>query len=198
VATKKTADKSEKDDVKTAGQDESQDVQTSTQESDNDVPTKAEAAGEVDVDGAADGEVAGGVPYGETGLDGDDYDFEYVDTDEYEGALGTVREVNGSREAVDVPWTYLTATDVQEDAVRTSDADDGDVRKWNAQATADDDETPVALVPVQGTPGQTFRVDELPNVDVMKAAGIDVGQFLSGLPVRPDVEGEAPRRGIPA
>lgn len=204
MASKSTNAKDEKAEQKTAGTDESKDVQTTKQaeERKDEVPTKAEGLEESDPEGAATGSVAGGVRRGDTGLEDDDFEDEVVG-DEFEGALGTVREANAHRESFDVPYTILTPQHFSEESkVRTSDSDDGRVVAWNAQwANEERDETDgeaEALVPVQAVPGQTFRRDELPNVDVMRAAGIDPVQYLSGLPVRPDVPDEGHRRGIPA
>lgn len=129
----------------------------------------------------------------------DDFDADAFDGG-IDGGLGTVAEKNTAGEEYEVPWKYLTAEDLEEHtAVRTSDSDDP-ARSWTNQETVgdDDDAVPVALVPVQQTPGQTFRVSELPSVVEMEKAGINAAQFLAGLPVRPDVDGEAPRKGIPA
>lgn len=150
-----------------------------------------------DAAAAASGKEAGAVVRGDSGLT-DEYkkedskddkkakkdegkDAAIVDakSDEVKGAVaGTVR---AGRE--NVPFVFLTP-DMLGSKVRTSDADDEKVRSWSVQSTEDDDETPVTLVPEQAEPGQTFTVGELPNVDVMKAAGIDPAQLLSGLPVR--------------
>lgn len=153
------------------------DVETTAQQEEREVPTSAQ-----EVDDAAD-----------TG-------FEEEHPTEVDSALGVVHERDAHGVEYDVPWKFLTVEDVDEHTrVRTSDSDDP-ARSWTNQETVGegDDAKPVALVPVQQTPGQTFRVSELPSVESLKAAGIDPAQFLSGLPVRPDVEDEAPRRGIPA
>jgi hypothetical protein len=204
--TKNTKSKSAKDDeTKTAGKDTSKDTQTTKQaeEKQDDLSTKVEERGETDAEGAASGSVVGGVQDGDTGLD--DVDGEKADLldyeDEVDGVVGTVAERNAKGDEFDVPYLYVTAADVKP---RTSDSDDP-AKDWTAQHAGGEREDedgnaldPVALVPVEQTPGQTFRVRELPNRDVAKAAGIDYDQWISGLPVRADVEDEAPRKGIPA
>lgn len=185
---------SKSSDEKTAGADKSKTQQTTKQAEEQKVPTKVEERGESDVEGAASGNVAGGVVRGDTAVD----DSGFADG-KADGSLGTVVETNRSREAFDVPWSYLTAEDVGErTSVRTSDSDDP-ARSWTSQEAGErEDQEAVALTEVVGEPGQTFRVDELPNVEVMKAAGIDPGQWLAGVPVRANVPDEGHRRGIPA
>lgn len=200
----KAAEKdTQKDDEKVAGRDESKTVETTdkAREDKENVPDKVEPAGETDVEGAASGGVAGGVPRGETGLDHSEYDGGLPK----DRALGVVTEGGNDRASYDVPWTYLTPEDVNEDVKkpRTSDSDDGDVVAWNVQWASGEregyEDEPVALTPVQGVPGQTFHPDELPNVEVMEAAGIDSANWLSGLPVRGDLgDKETHRRGTPA
>lgn len=112
------------------------------------------------------------------------------------GFLGTTAERDVDGKEYDVPWTYLTGDDVEASKPRTSDWDDAG-RSWTAQEVGQREEA-VALVDVQATPGQVFRVRELPNRAVAEEAGIDYANFVTGLPVRPDVKGEAPRRGTPA
>ncbi len=112
--------------------------------------------------------------------------------DDFEGALGTTSEVDKDGVEYDAPYTYLTAQDL----ARTADWDDP-ARSWVSQENTER-EDPVALTEVHGAPGQTFRVRELPDRKVAEAAGIDYAQFVAGLPVRPDVPNEAPRKGIPA
>lgn len=121
-----------------------------------------------------------------------------------EGALGVVSERDNDGNEYEVPWLYLTADTVEATPARTSDWDDNQ-RSWTSQEVSaerkDDDGNDldaVALVDVEATPGQVFRVRELPNREVAEAAGIDYAQWVTGLPVRPDVENEAPRRGTPA
>lgn len=201
--------KSEQDD-KTVGKDESKTTQTTDQQAEaaENVPTKAEKrdGDDTDVKGAADGTVVGGTVDGKNKAfepeDEDDYeDWDApVEDDEVEGATGTVAERNLEGDEFDVPYVYVTAADL----ARTSDADDP-AKDWTAQHASGERETedgealdPVALVPVEGTPGQTFRVRELPNREVAEKAGIDYDQWIAGLPVRADVPNEAPRKGIPA
>jgi hypothetical protein len=133
-------------------------------------------------------------------FDNDDDDFEApVDGDSVEAGAGVVVERNLDGDEYEVPYALVTGADL----ARTSDSDDP-AKSWTAQhATGeredeDGNTDPVALVPVEGTPGQTFRVRELPDRDVAEAAGIDYDQWVSGLPVRADVPNEAPRKGIPA
>lgn len=121
-----------------------------------------------------------------------------------DGALGVVTERDVHGDEYDVPWLYLTAAEVEATPARTSDWDDNG-RSWTAQEVNgerkdedDNDLAPVALVEVEATPGQVFRVRELPNRKVAEAAGIDYAQWVTGLPVRPDVVDEQPRRGTPA
>jgi hypothetical protein len=194
-------DKSEKDE-KTAGTDESKTTATTKEVEDNEVPTSPEERGETDAKAAASGNSVGAVKDGDVG--GEDEVVEEVDTfsdGSVDGALGTVPERNAKGDEYDSPWVYLTADHA---LVRTSDSDDP-AKDWTAQHAGGErkdedgnDLDPVALVAVQGVPGQTFRATELPNVDVMEEAGIDSQQWLAGLPVRADVPDEAPRRGIPA
>ena len=199
----------DKNDKKTAGKDESRKQETSEQAKveQEKVPTEPEETGESDPKAAASGSEVGAVRDGDTGLDGEDgedgedgYDDLVAVEKEADGALGTVAERNLDGENFDVPWLYVTADVLP----RTSDSDD-ETRSWTAQHAGGEREDedgnsldPVALVEVVGTPGQTFRVRELPNRKVAEAAGIDYDQWVAGLPVRADVPGEAPRRGIPA
>jgi hypothetical protein len=197
--------RTKKDDDKVAGTDQSKTSQTSAQAEDNEVDEKATESGKTDVKGAASGSVVGGVVDGDSGfydddLDKDDRPEAEIKDDKVEGAVGTVVEHNRDGDQFDVPYTYLTP----EYLPRTADSDDPAV-DWTAQhATGerkDDDGNdldPVALVPVQGIPGQTFEVSELPNREVAEAAGIDYDQWVAGLPVRATVKDAAPRRGIPA
>lgn len=192
------------DEAKTSGADRSNDVARSDEVKETpDKPVEHEDGS--NVEGAASGGVAGGVNRGDTGLqdygdEDDDREFALGEEDDsVDDARGVVTE-----SGYDVPWTYLTPAHFGEDLrVRTSDTDDPQ-RDWTAQTFAaeddsdDEDAVAVALIPVEAEPGQTFRVDELPNVDVMRAAGIDPVQWLSGLPVRASVEDEGHRRGIPA
>jgi hypothetical protein len=204
VTARKT-DKSEKDDTKTAGEDKSNTTQTTMQAEDkqDDLSTKTEERPETDAEAAASGSSVGAVKDGDTGLD--DVDGEEADLldyeDEVEGVVGSVAERGLDGEEYDAPYAYVTAADVKP---RTSDSDDP-AKDWTAQHASGEREDedgnsldPVALVPVEQTPGQTFRVRELPNKDVAEAAGIDYAQWVSGLPVRADVPDEAPRKGIPA
>lgn len=203
--TARKTDKSEKDDTKTAGEDKSKTTQTTTQaeERQDALSTKSEERPETDAKAAASGSSVGAVKDGDTGLD--DVDGEEADLlgfeDEVDGVVGSVAERNLKGDEFNVPYAYVTGADVQP---RTSDSDDP-ARDWTAQHASGEREDedgntldPEALVPVEQTPGQTFRVRELPNKDVAEAAGIDYAQWVSGLPVRADVEDEAPRKGIPA
>lgn len=193
------------DEKKTAGKDESKTTQTTKQAEENEVPTKVEERGETDAKAAASGGSVGAVRDGDVVGDEDDKDAAKVvdsyEGGEAEGALGTVAERNNKGEEFDAPWTYLTPDPQEKQSLlRTSDSDDP-ARSWNAQKAAgseDSDEAPEALVEVQGTPGQTFRVRELPNRAVVEAAGINYDAWVAGLPVRADVPDEAPRKGIPA
>lgn len=190
---------------KTAGKDESKDTQTTKQAEESNVPDSVEERGDTDAKAAASGSSVGAVKDGDTGLDDayddDDKDAEFpVADDGVEGAVGTVAERDREGDEYDVPYTLLTAQVLP----RTSDSDDP-AKDWTAQHAGgerkdedDNDLDAVALVPVQGTPGQTFRKRELPNRDVVEAAGIDYNQWVAGLPVRADVPDEAPRRGVPA
>lgn len=194
--------KAKKDDEKVAGADKSNDVETTKQADEKNaaLPAGPEAAGKTDPEAAADGSSTGAVHDGDSlGEDFDEDDFP-VNGAGVDGTLGTVAEKDQSGEEYDVPWTYVIAADLP----RTSDSDD-DAKSWTvqeyAEERADEDGNaidPVALVPVQSEPGQTFRVSELPNREVAEAAGIDWKQFVTGLPVRADVDNEAPRKGIPA
>jgi hypothetical protein len=196
--TSKDASKDD-DEAKKAGQDQSKDVQTTDEAAENkeSQPTGPEESGETNVEGAAKGEVAGGVVRGDSG-DALDEDVDLAD--EVDGALGTVVETDRDGKQYDVPYVLVTSDHLP----RTSDSDDA-AKDWTAQHAGGEREDedgnsldPVALVPVEGTPGQTFRVGELPNREVAEKAGIDYDVWVSGLPVRPDVPREAPRRGIPA
>lgn len=203
--TSKAAD-SEKD-VVAAGEDKSKTTQTTKQAEEKDVATSAEkreATPEEVKAGAEDGNV-GAVVDGESNAFEDDAEFSEDDFNEdatIEGSSGTVTEKNLDGDEFEVPYVYLTAADLE--PVRTSDSDDP-AKSWTAQEYAEErtDEDgntkdPVALVPVEATPGQVFRVGELPNRAVAEAAGINYDQFVAGLPVRPDIANEAPRKGIPA
>lgn len=175
------------DEKKTAGDEQARDVKTSKEVEDQEVPTTVEERGETDADAA--GEKAGAVKDGDSGAleDGDEVEGEDA------GFLGTVAERDSKGREVDVPWVYLTADHLP----RTSDSDDP-AKSWTAQDASGARDEVVALVEVAGTPGQTFRVSELPNREVAEAAGVDYNLFVSGLPVRPDVDDEAPRKGTPA
>jgi hypothetical protein len=193
VTAKKTTEKDDKN-VNSATDTEKApgDLQTTDQkaQAEADLPTKAEKQDEQPVDKVA----------------GDDKDVQkevraFDKGDKVEGATGTVVEANRSGEKFDVPYTTLTADNA---LVRTSDSDDP-AKNWTAQHASGEREDedgktldPVALVPVEGAPGQTFRVSELPERDVAEKAGVDYEQFVAGLPVRPDVKDEGRRRGIPA
>lgn len=198
--------KSEQDETKTAGEDKSKDVQTTQQaeEKADATPTSVEERGETDADAAASGGSVGAVHDGDSLGDLDDEDgyetLEDVADGSVEGAVGVVAERNLDGDEYDAPYTLLTASDL----ARTSDSDDPG-KDWTAQHAGGEREDedgnnldPVALVPVEGTPGQTFRVRELPSREVVEAAGINYDQWVSGLPVRADVPNEAPRKGIPA
>lgn len=185
-----------------AGKDESKTLQTTDEARENEekVPTTPQDRGETDAN--ADGSKVGAVVDGDTGLDSDDDDekFDAVEGEEVTAPVGVVAERNAEGDEFDVPFVYLTAQDV----ARTSDSDDP-AKDWTAQHAGGErqdedgnDLDPVALTEVVGTPGQTFRVRELPNREVAEAAGINYEQWVAGLPVRADVPGEAPRRGTPA
>jgi hypothetical protein len=205
VTARKT-NKSAETDETTVGKDESKDVQTTKQaeEAQENLPTSAEKrdADDSNTEGAAKGEVAGGVVRGDVGLDEDaDLEVDSEDLDAEDGIVGTVVEADYEGNQYEVPYTLLTPGLTKP---RTSDSDDP-AKAWTAQEYAekrtdgeDNDVDPVALVPVEGTPGQTFRVRELPNREVAEKAGIDYDQWVAGLPVRADVPNEAPRRGTPA
>lgn len=202
--TARKTNKSAETDDKTVGEDQSKDVQTTKQaeEKQENLSTSAEQreVGQSDVEGASKGEVAGGVVRGDVGLD-EDADLEADSEDLGDGVVGTVVEADLEGNQYDVPYAILTPGDVKP---RTSDSDDP-AKDWTAQHAGGErqdedgnDLDPVALVPVEGTPGQTFRVRELPNRGVAERAGIDYDQWVAGLPVRADVPNEAPRRGTPA
>ena len=195
--------KSDKDETKTAGDDKSKTTQTTKQaeEKSDATPTTVEERGETDAKGAASGSVEGGVRDGDSGLDDTELDDWSEEADE-DGVVGTVAEKDLEGNEYDVPYAYVTADAVG--PARTSDSDDP-AKDWTAQHALglreDEDGNEVgavALIDVEATPGQTFKVSELPNKDVAEAAGIDYAQWVSGLPVRADVENEAPRKGIPA
>jgi hypothetical protein len=200
--TKSEQDEKTTDETKTAGEDKSATDETTKQAAEREVPTTAEKRGETDAEGAATGSVEGGVVDGDSNaLDEDDTTFS-DDGASIEGADGTVAEKDRDGNEVDVPYVTLTSDHVGK--ARTSDSDDP-AKDWTAQHAGGEREDengnaldPVALVPVQGTPGQTFTLDELPNRDVVEESGLDYDQFVSGLPVRATVDREAPRRGIPA
>ena len=194
------------DEKKTAGEDKSKDVQTTDQAAEKQdalQDAKVEERGETDAKAAASGGSVGAVRDGDSNVvdkDDDERDSDF-DADAFEdgsvaGASGVVAERNAEGDEFDVPYAYVTAADL----ARTSDSDDP-AKDWTAQHAAEereDQDHPVALVPVEGTPGQTFRVRELPNREVVEAAGINYEQWVAGLPVRADVPNEAPRKGIPA
>lgn len=155
-----------------AAKDQSQESTTTTA-SDESVADTHEVSSDKDTDATTQGEATGAVVYGDPGI-------ENLDALEPDGdsGLGTTRV--GTKE---VPWTYLTPEHFEDvDEVRTSDSDD-EGKSWTSQHLSENDE-PVALVPVQKEPGQTFTAEQLPNVDAMRAAGIDPVQWVSGLPVR--------------
>lgn len=201
------AAESEKD--QSAVKDESVNVQTTKQaeEKSDNLPTSAEKR-EVDEDHDIKanevGTRTGLVVDGENEVfdeDADLSDDDFEDGGSLDAATGAVIERNIEGDEYEVPYFALTGSDV---SGRTSDADDP-AKSWTAQEASGEREDedgntldPVALVPVDGTPGQTFRVRELPNREVMEAAGVNFDQWVAGLPVRADVPNEAPRRGIPA
>jgi hypothetical protein len=211
VATDKSKTKaaeSEKDAQKSAVKDESKTVETTKQaeareENLSGSAEKREVEEDRDVNASEVGTRTGLVVDGEN--EAFDEDAE-VDADDFEdggnldGVTGAVVERNLDGDEYEVPYTLLTAADLKP---RTSDSDDP-AKDWTAQHAsgeredADGNSDPVALVPVEGTPGQTFRVRELPDREVAEAAGIDYDQWVAGLPVRADVPNEAPRRGIPS
>jgi hypothetical protein len=211
VATDKSKTKaaeSKKDDQKSALKDESTTVETTKQaeareENLSGSAEKREVEEDRDVKASEVGTRTGLVVDGEN--EAFDEDAE-VDADDFEdggnldGVTGAVVERNLDGDEYEVPYTLLTAADLKP---RTSDSDDP-AKDWTAQHAsgeredADGNSDPVALVPVEGTPGQTFRVRELPDREVAEAAGIDYDQWVAGLPVRADVPNEAPRRGIPS
>lgn len=204
MATDKTkAAESEKD--KSALKDEGKTVETTAQAENKDVPTSAEKReAPEDVKPDEVGTRTGLVVDGENDVfdeDADLSDEDFEDGGSLDGAAGVVVERSVDGTEYEAPYTLLTGADV---AGRTSDADDP-ARSWTSQEGTgerkDEDGKaldPVALVPVDGTPGQTFRVAELPDRKVVEAAGINYDQYVAGLPVRVDVPDEAPRRGIPA
>lgn len=204
MTARKSKTESEKDN--SALKDESTDVQTTTQaaEAEDNLPTSAEKR-EVDDDrDVKAGDVGTRTGLGVDGendafdVDDDDYDAP-VDGESVDAPTGAVVERNLDGDEYEVPYVALTGADL----ARTSDSDDP-AKSWTAQhATGeredeDGNTDPVALVNVAGTPGQTFRVRELPDRKIAEAAGIDYDQWVSGLPVRGDVPNEAPRKGIPA
>ena len=202
---------SEKNKSSKAGEDKSRTQQTSkeAEERKDALPTSPEKREESDPRAAATGSTVGGVVDGDV-LGKADYDDdkdedkaeEFVEAAAEGGldfATGTVVERNVHGEEFDVPWATVTVDRV----ARTSDSDDP-TKAWTAQEASgerkDDDGNdlaPVALVEVQGTPGQTFRVRELPNRAVAEAAGIDWELWVAGLPVRADVPDEGLRQGLP-
>jgi hypothetical protein len=192
VATSKKSDE-----TKTAGKDESKDAQTTKEarEEKDALPTEPEARGETDA--KADGSKVGAVRDGDVVGDEDSKTEDVVDVKGGESELapdGLVTERNAVGDEFDVPYVQLTADHLP----RTSDSDDPNKSWVSQQAGEREDEEAVALVAPNATPGQTFRVRELPNRAVVEAAGINYEQFVAGLPVRADVEHEAPRKGIPA
>jgi hypothetical protein len=208
VTARKNSKAAESEKDQSAVKDESVDVQTTKQaeEAEENLPTSAEKR-EVDEDREVEASEVGT----RTGLvvDGEndvfDEDAEYSDEDfEEDGDVvsvaGAVYERNLEGDEYETPYTVLAAPDLKP---RTSDSDDP-AKSWTAQHASgeredeDGNTDPVALVEVAGTPGETFRVRELPDRKVVEAAGIDYDQWVSGLPVRADVPNEAPRKGIPA
>jgi hypothetical protein len=204
--SKSKAAESEKD--QSALKDESKDVQTTDQAeaAEENLPTSAEKREvEEDRDVKADevGTRTGLVVDGENEVFDEDAEYDeddFADGGNVEGVHGAVVERNLDGDEYEVPYTVLTAADVKP---RTSDSDDP-AKDWTAQHAsgeredADGNTDPVALVPVEGTPGETFRLRELPDRAVVEAAGINYDQWVAGLPVRADVPNEAPRKGIPA
>jgi hypothetical protein len=192
VATSKKSDE-----TKTAGKDESKDAQTTKEarEEKDALPTEPEARGETDA--KADGSKVGAVRDGDVVGDDDSKTEDVVDVKGGESEFlpdGLVAERNAAGDEFDVPYVQLTSDHLP----RTSDSDDPN-KSWTAQDAGErEDEDAVALVAVRGTPGQTFRVRELPNKAVVEAAGINYEEWVAGLPVRADVEHEAARKGIPA
>lgn len=174
TANKTKAAESEKD-AKTA---DAADEKVVPQAEEKEVPTSAEKV-EKDEESAAFDEDA----------EYSDKDFE--DGGKIEGAEGTVVEDNVDGDQFDVPFVHLPNPDT---APRTSDSDDPG-KSWSAQ---ENDLSPATFDEGTHTPGQTFRVGELPDRKVAEAAGINYDQFVAGLPVRPNVPHEAPRKGIPA
>lgn len=209
MTARKSTDKaaeSEKD--QSAVKDESKTVQTTKQAEeakDSQITSAEKREVDKDRDVKADevGTKTGLVVDGEN--DAFEDDAEYAAEDFEDGgtvsANGAVFERNVDGEEYEVPYVTLTEADLRP---RTSDSDDPG-KSWTAQEAsgerADEDGNtldPVALVPVEGTPGETFRVRELPDRKVVEAAGINYDLWVAGLPVRSDVPHEAPRRGIPA
>ncbi len=182
----KAADETKADDTKVIPQGK---VETTKQAEEKDVVTSPEKV-EKDEESAVFEE------------DAEYSDEDFAEDGKIEGSSGSVFEKNLDGDEFEVPYVYLTAADLE--PVRTSDSDDP-AKSWTAQEYAesrkdedDNDLDPVALVPVEATPGQVFRVGELPDRKVAEAAGINYDQFVAGLPVRPDIPNEAPRKGIPA
>jgi hypothetical protein len=200
--TARTKDKTEQDE-KTAGTDQSKTEETTKQAEEKaaQTPTSVEPRGETDAEAAASGSSVGAVVDGDSGLE-DEAVEQFEDGEIGDGVVGTVTEVDSEGAEYDAPYAFLTP-ELGLTAPRTSDSDDP-AKDWTAQHAggeredADGNSDPVALVPVQGTPGGTFRIRELPNREVVEAAGIDYDQWVAGLPVRADVPNEAARRGIPA
>jgi hypothetical protein len=205
---KSTSKAAESEQDQSAVKDESTTVETTKQaeEREENLPTSAEKR-EVDEDrdvkpdevGTSTGQVVHGQPeVFEDDADQSVEDFE--DGGNVEGVVGAVYEVDIKGDEYEVPYILLTPADV---AARTSDSDDP-AKSWTAQHASgeredeDGNTDPVALVEVAGTPGETFRVRELPDREVVEAAGINYDQWVAGLPVRADVPDEAPRKGIPA
>lgn len=171
TANKTKAAESEKD-AKTA------DAADETKVEEKEVPTSAEKV-EKDEESAVFDE------------DAEYSDEDFKDDGKIEGAEGTVVEANVDGDQFDVPYVHIPNADI---APRTSDSDDPG-KSWSAQ---ENDLSPATFDEGTHTPGQTFRVGELPDRKVAEAAGINYDQFVAGLPVRPNVPHEAPRKGIPA
>jgi hypothetical protein len=208
VTARKNSKAAESEKDQSALKDESKDVQTTKQaeaaeENLSGSAEKREVEDDRDVKASEVGTRTGLVVDGENEAVDEDSDLDagdFEDGGDLDGVVGAVVERNLEGDEYEVPYALLTAADLKP---RTSDSDDP-ATDWTAQHASgeredeDGNSDPVALVPVEGTPGQTFRLRELPDRAVAEAAGIDYDQWVAGLPVRADVPNEAPRRGIPS
>jgi hypothetical protein len=178
ATTKDKAAQSEKDEQDTSAKPAGEQVR-SDEQADNEVKAGETREVETDAHAAASGTTAGAVKRGDTGLgEDDDTDLNFdADTDAVYAASGYTREGK-----VDVPWMALVPDHFPEE-YRHEDPE----ADWTVQTREDpddEDSASVALVPAVSEPGQTFHPAELPNVDVLKEAGIDPVTYLAGLPVK--------------